>query len=865
MTSLRGQPSISTDCERGGVEHALAWVRGRLRGRPDREHEITLNRIMFSALINLYLLIATAMGSADAAAMLPITTPPFVLYFIVTMALFAHVLWQPQVCERRRVFGMACDFGMLTFLALTGGLKAGFFYPIYLWTVFGNGFRFGIPYLYIAMGFANASFLAVLIATNIWREHTGLSIALFACLIMLPLYAAKLIRNLSEAKRQAEEANRAKTTFLASVSHELRTPLNAIIGLGGLLHDQLRNAERRHMVSTIVNSGRSLLRLINSILDFSRIEAGRMPSTVAEIDLYEAIWRLKAMLAVQATSKGLTFGVHITGRTPAHIAADYNHIEQILINLAANAIKFTESGFVVIAIDAIHQQADRVRLRFEVSDTGIGIPVEAQNRIFESFAQADTTILDKYGGTGLGLAISKQLVSLLGGRMGLDSTVGQGSTFWFEVEVTQVSTEDEASEMGETPVVLVSGDDALKKELERIGLAVVAVERLEEAAAAVHVSSASSGEQAIAFYDRREAADAADTPDTLFDALQRLHDHTPGLVVVTDDAGISPLPASLRSTFVSSLSAPIAENAVRRAVRAAKRAASNAPADMEQTQILVPAGRSLSILVAEDNRTNQMVIEKTLERVGHKAILVNNGEEALHALQNDRFDLVLMDVNMPIMNGIEATKLYRFASIGQPRVPIVALTADATSEAWTRCQEAGMDGYATKPIEPARLLEIIDAMVDGSDIDRSQATSATDDAVEARQPPSNDEALIDLIALADLERLGGPGFISGVVSQFSDDAAELLSSLREAVAEENVQRFRDAVHALRGSAANLGAARVFSNCLALRAITPSQLAVEGDERVAQLMDDVDDTIELLKAHIAAHRDETLAEGQARVA
>jgi two-component system, sensor histidine kinase RpfC len=820
------------------------------------------NRTAFAASIVLYLLVMTWLGNADAAAMLQITYAAFVAYFVVALALFAHILWQPEVSVRRRVFAIVCDFAMLSYVATAGGLKAGFFYPIYLWVVFGNGFRFGIPYLFIAMLFANAGFLAVLAMTGVWREYTGLSIALSLCLILLPLYAAKLIRNLSEAKRQAEEANRAKTTFLASVSHELRTPLNAIIGLGGLLHDQLRNAERRHMVSTIVNSGRSLLRLINSILDFSRIEAGRMPSTVAEIDLYEAIWRLKAMLAVQATSKGLGFGVHITGRTPAHIAADYNHIEQILINLAANAIKFTESGFVVVTIDAIQQQADRVRLRFEVSDTGIGIPAEAQSRIFESFAQADATILDKYGGTGLGLAISKQLVSLLGGRMGLDSTVGKGSSFWFEVDVTQVSAEDEASEIGDTPLVLVSGDDALKTELERIGLSVVGVKRLEDVAAAVQASSASFGEQAIVFFDHREATDASETQ---FDALRRLQDLAPGLVVVTDDGGISLLPTTLRSAFVSSLAAPAAENAVRRAVRAAKRETNSVAADVEQTQILAPAVRSLSILVAEDNRTNQMVIEKTLERVGHKATLVNNGEEALRALQKDCFDLVLMDVNMPIMNGIEATKLYRFSSIGQPRVPIVALTADATAEAWTRCQEAGMDGYATKPIEPVRLLEIIDSMVDGSEIDRPQTTEPADDATEARHPPSNVEALVDLIAFADLERLGGPGFISGLVSQFSDDATELLSSLREAVAEENVQRFRDAVHALRGSAANLGAARVFSSCLALRAITPSQLAIEGDERVARLMDDVDDTIEILKAYIAAHCDEPLAQGQARVA
>jgi two-component system sensor histidine kinase RpfC len=233
-------------------------------------------------------------------------------------------------------------------LGRRGGMSTGFFYPFYLWTVFGNGFRFGVPYLYAAMVMANAGFLAVLHKAGAWHQYPGLSIALFACLIMLPLYAAKLIRKLSEAKRQAEEANRAKSAFLASVSHEVRTPLNAIIGLGDLLCDQLRNQEHRHMVSTIVSSGRSLLRLINSILDFSRIEAGRMPSKVVQTDLYHALGQLKAMLAAQVKSQALTLGVHITARTPPLILADYCHIEQILINLAANAIKFTEKGYVVV-------------------------------------------------------------------------------------------------------------------------------------------------------------------------------------------------------------------------------------------------------------------------------------------------------------------------------------------------------------------------------------------------------------------------------------------------------------------------------------------------------------------------------------
>jgi two-component system sensor histidine kinase RpfC len=213
-----------------------------------------------------------------------------------------------------------------------------------------------------------------------------------------------------------------------------------------------------------------------------------------------------------------------------------------------------------------------------------------------------------------------------------------------------------------------------------------------------------------------------------------------------------------------------------------------------------------------------------------------------------------MDLNMPVMNGIEATKLYSFSSIGQPHVPIVALTADATADAWARCQEAGMDGYVTKPIEPARLLDVIASVVRRPEVIQVQNVEDTTVSMADHIAASKIETFIDRGALANLESLGGHAFVSGLVSQFSDDAAELLSSLRAAVAEEDVQRFRDAAHALRGSAANLGAARVFEACLALRAITPSQLALEGEAQVSRLVSDVNHAIDVLKAHVATHRD-----------
>jgi two-component system sensor histidine kinase RpfC len=842
-------------CSLEGGQDLIAWIRNRLRDRPDTEHQITLNRLVFSASIVSFLSILTLFGNADAATLLQATYGPFVLYFVVTLMLFGHILWEPLAHPQRRVLGLACDFGMISILGIAGGVKAGFFYPLYLWTVFGNGFRFGIPYLYTAMMFANLSFVVVLFVTGVWREHTGLSISLLACLILLPLYAAKLIRDLSQAKRQAEEANSAKSMFLASVSHELRTPLNAIIGLGGLLQDQIRHAERREMVSTIVNSGRSLLRLINNILDCSRIEAGRMPIQIVEVDLYEAVGRLKAMLAVQATSKGLTFMVHITGRTPAHVLADYNHIEQILINLVANAIKFTEKGFVVVTIDAIEQQAERIRLRFEVGDTGIGVPKEAEERIFESFAQADSSILDRYGGTGLGLAISRQLVYMLNGKMGLESAVAKGSTFWFEVDVTQVLGDETLKFMNSTSI-LISRDRDLKGEFERAGICVGAVCRLEEALA-VCDDPIFAGKRPMVFFDHRRAMD--DPTDTLVGSLRGLQQASSGLVLVTDEVGVQQLSIPIRSMFVSSLAWPAGGETIQRAMRAGNQGLTRQSTHVKQ--VFVPAARSLSVLVAEDNRTNQMVIERTLGRVGHRVSVVDNGEAALEALENNDFDVVLMDVNMPVMNGIEATKLYRFASIGQKRVPIVALTADASSDAWTRCQEAGMDAYATKPIEPARLLEIIDTVVSCTNVQRSQKDEMESLSATELGPNLQDEELVDKMALTNLERLGGPVFISSLVSQFSIDAAELLASLRVAVAEEDVKSFRDRVHSLRGSAANLGAAKVFSTCLALRDITPSQLAREGDARLDRLMDDVDDTIELLRAHVLGRCNESRLEGR----
>jgi two-component system sensor histidine kinase RpfC len=387
--------------------------------------------------------------------------------------------------------------------------------------------------------------------------------------------------------------------------------------------------------------------------------------------------------------------------------------------------------------------------------------------------------------------------------------------------VPSISADDEGSEISETTAVLFSRDDEIRATLENVGISVIRATRPEQIKAAVCASQSTFGNHPVVFIDHRELAD---TPEGGVNALGDLRDITSGVVLVTDVPGVSGLSAPLRSMFATTLVRPVEEKFVRHAVRLARLAQNNLQADRKQAEIFAPSARPLSILVAEDNRTNQMVIVKTLERVGHSATVVNDGEAALDTLEENHFDLVLMDLNMPVMNGIDATKLYRFSSIGQPHVPIVALTADATTDAWARCREAGMDGYVTKPIEPARLLDVIDSVLSRPEVIQVQNVEDTAVSMADRNAASKIENLIDRGALAYLESLGGHAFVSSLVSQFSDDAAELLSSLRAAVAEEDVQRFRDAAHVLRGLAANLGATRVFEACLALRAITPSQLA-----------------------------------------
>src|SRR5262245_2806772 len=422
-----------------------------------------INRLVIAVVISSYLLVAFARGSDVDDALLTVT-----IFSTLAIALFAHILVWPAPSVVRRVCAIVVDLSTLSWGLHVGNEITSLLYPMYLWVIFGNGFRFGLQYLFFAAALSVTGFSLVVIGTEYWSAHFNLAIGLLVGLITLPLYAATLIRKLSAARQQAEEASKAKSRFLTSVSHELRTPLNAIIGLSDLLRDTSLDSDQHEMTRTIGTAGRSLLSLINTLLDFSRIEERRIVSHPVEFDLQALLMDVRSILAVQAQAKSVRLALHVSARTPRFVRADKRHLEEILVNLGGNAVKFTERGHVVIAVDALQQEGG-VRLRCEVSDTGIGIPPEAQARIFDSFTQADESIIDRFGGTGLGLAIVKQLVEFHGGRIGVESTVGIGSTFWFELAVTAADVAALAPARWSGPMVLLSADPRLRTLVETVG------------------------------------------------------------------------------------------------------------------------------------------------------------------------------------------------------------------------------------------------------------------------------------------------------------------------------------------------------------------------------------------------------------